>query len=144
MLHGPLARLRAALQRLNDNGNGVFVTVNETDLHGRKNANVVRVRALFLDLDGSPLQPVLDEMPPAHIVVESSPGRWHVYWLIEEDGLNDETRPIAAERHRAAQKYLAARFSGDIAINDLPRVMRLPGFTHGKGAAISHAARPRE
>lgn len=36
MLHGTLDQHAAQLQRLNDQGAGVFVTVNETDLTGRK------------------------------------------------------------------------------------------------------------
>jgi hypothetical protein len=34
----------------------------------------------------------------------------------------------------AVQKKLAAKFSGDSAVSDVSRVMRLPGFVHQKGA----------
>src|SRR5690242_17116338 len=34
-----------------EHGYGLYVTVNETDLHGRKRENIVRVRAVFVDVD---------------------------------------------------------------------------------------------
>src|SRR5262245_15130445 len=76
ILHGSIDEHIDALARLNAAGAGVFVTVNETNFQGRAAANVVRVRALFVDLDGAPL-PVSGPAP--HIVVETSPRRWHVY-----------------------------------------------------------------
>ncbi|HEU4589361.1 MAG TPA: DUF5906 domain-containing protein [Steroidobacteraceae bacterium] len=124
VLHGGLNAHGLRLQRLNSEGAGVFVTVNETDLKGRGAENVTRVRALFVDLDGSPIEPVRAGPLAPHIVVESSPGRWHAYWLV---------RDCALEDFRALQRGLLARFSGDKAVIDLPRVMRLPGFWHRKG-----------
>jgi putative DNA primase/helicase len=69
----------ATLQVKNGEGAGVFVTINETDLTGRKAHNVKRVRAYFLDLDGAPLDVVLAWGIKPHIVVESSPGRFQVF-----------------------------------------------------------------
>lgn len=121
---GTLAQHAGYLARMNDRGAGVFVTVNETDGMGRKAKNVQRVRAWFVDLDGAPLASVLTSAEPAHIIVESSPDRWHAYWLVQDCPL-DQFKP--------AQKALAARFGGDDKVIDLPRVMRLPGFLHRKG-----------
>jgi hypothetical protein len=125
-LHGALDEHFDELARLNAQRAGIFVTVNETDFNGRSEENIVRVRALFVDLDGSPIEPVRsdEKMLKPHIVVESSPGRWHTYWLI---GFK-----LKAKNFTAAQKKLIARYHGDEAINDLPRVMRLPGFYHCK------------
>jgi len=125
--HGILKQHRQTLKAMNQSGAGIFVTVNETDGNGRKTENVTRVRALFLDLDGAPLEPVLDasrvaEIPP-HIVVESSPGRFHVYWIVKD---------VRLEEFESYQKALIKRFGGDPVIHDLPRVMRLPGFWHQK------------
>lgn len=125
VLHGTLGQRTAELKALNERGAGVFVTVNATDLKGRKEANIVAVRALFVDLDGSPIQPVRDGPLAPHIQVESSPGRWHAYWLV---------RDLALAQFKPLQKGLAARFAGDRSVNDLPRVMRLPGFIHRKAA----------
>jgi hypothetical protein len=122
ILHGSFADLQLELERLNERGAGVFVTINETDGRGRKTENIERVRALFVDLDGAPLEPVLAASP--HIVAESSPGRFHAYWLVVGMPLNDFS---------ACQEAFIERFRSDRAVKDLPRVMRLPGFKHLKG-----------
>jgi hypothetical protein len=123
VFHGSLDQHAGSLIALQRKGAGVFVTVNETDGKGRKTENVTRVRAFFLDLDGAPLGPVEDWEPP-HIVCETSPGRWHTYWLVDNCPLDG---------FRQVQKDLIATFGGDDCIHDLPRVMRLPGFYHQKG-----------
>jgi RepB DNA-primase N-terminal domain/Family of unknown function (DUF5906) len=110
------------LVRYNDAlGAGIFVTVNETDGKGRKEKNIVRVRAVFVDLDGAPLPEKFHVKP--HVVVESSPGKWHVYWLVKDCPL-DQFTPL--------QKRLAAHYGGDVKVKDLPRVLRVPGFVHQK------------
>lgn len=111
------------LARLNEAGAGVFVTVNRTDGKGRQAHNVTEVRALFVDLDGAPLPPVLNAAVQPHMVVQSSEGRYHAYWLVDDCPLD------AFER---VQRALAARFGGDPSVHDLPRVLRVPGFVHQK------------
>jgi putative DNA primase/helicase len=123
--HGTLDRHWPELVRLNNGGAGVFVTINETDGRGRKASNIVRARSLFLDLDGAALDPVATCSAPPHIITESSPGRWHCYWIVSGLPL-DAFTPM--------QKALAVRFGGDTGVHDLPRVLRLPGFVHRKGA----------
>lgn len=118
------------LIRMNQEGAGIFVMVNEGDgiVHtGKKtcrcNENVIRVRALFADADGTPLEPILARSPPPHIVVESSPGKWHVYWL---------TNNTKLEEFKPRQQAIAQLLGTDPAVCDLARVMRLPGFYHQK------------
>ena len=111
------------LVNLNESGCGIFVTVNESD-GGRKKEDITHVRAVFVDLDGSPLQPILDAELKPHIIIESSSGRWHAYWLVTDD--------FPLNRFRDCQQGLANRFNGDASVCDLPRVLRLPGFTHRK------------
>ena len=130
VFHGTLDQHAGALVRLQQQGAGVFIMVNKGDgvtHEGYKTCrtakNVVKVRALFIDLDGAPLQPVMDALKP-DIVVESSPGRWHCYWLTNDCPLAD---------FRLRQQQLAAKFDGDLQVIDLPRVLRLPGFFHQKG-----------
>jgi hypothetical protein len=124
ILHGTLAEHRATLGNLNARGAGIFVMVNAGDGDGRKAANVQSVRALFVDLDGAPLEPVKAAPLPAHCIVESSPNHWHAYWRIADCPLSDFT-PL--------QRALAERFAADAKVCDLPRVMRIPGFLHRKG-----------
>lgn len=124
VLHGDLTQHAATLARLNRQGAGVFVMVNAGDGRARKAGNVQTVRAVFADLDGAPLAPVRAADLVPHIVAESSPGRWHVYWLA--DG-------VPLEQFKPMQQAIAARFASDPKVCDLPRVMRLPGFLHNKG-----------
>lgn len=129
VFHGKLDQHAETLVRLQQKGAGIFVMVNKGDgiAHEGKStcrtaSSVIAIRALFADLDGAPLQPVLDALQP-DIVVETSPGRWHCYWLVDDCPLEEFT---------PRQKQLAAKFNGDPVVIDLPRVMRLPGFFHLK------------
>lgn len=124
ILQGSYWHNAAKLDELNAKGAGCFVMVNRGDCKGRKAANVQAVRALFLDLDGSPLGPVLDAPIRPPIVCETSPGKFHAYWPIAGMPIADFKR---------AQKALAATYRGDTKVCDLPRVMRLPGYLHMKG-----------
>lgn len=129
VFHGTLDQHMADLVRLNQQGAGIFVMVNCGDgvIHAgyktcRNAVNVIAVRALFADLDGAPLDPVLKALQP-DIVVESSPERWHAYWLTNDCTLED---------FPMRQKQIAQKFGSDPKVHDLPRVMRLPGFWHQK------------
>ncbi len=121
VLHGTLVEHAEALQEFNRQGAGVFVTINETDGTGRKASNIKRVRAVFADFDGTTLPEKVPQDP--HIVVQSSPGNWHVYWRV--DGLT-------LEQFGPVQRALAQTFGSDPAVADVARVMRLPGFLHCK------------
>lgn len=123
MLHGTLDQHAGQLQRLNNQGAGVFVTVNKTDLTGRKVENIRAVRAVFVDLDGAPLEPILAHPIKPHIIVETSPQRWPAYWRVEG---------MELDAFEGAQLGLIAKFGADKNVKDLPRVMRLPGFFHRK------------
>jgi len=123
ILHGQLKEVEAELIELNNLGAGVFVCINQTDLQGRKSTNIVRIRALFVDLDDAPLDPVrLHSIHPT-MIVETSPSRWHCYWVMDDCPINEFV---------SAQEKLIKAFNGDPAVKDLPRVMRLPGFFHQK------------
>lgn len=101
-------------------GAGVFVVINE----GGQNAEeITRVRYIFVDTDGAPLQPIVEALPP-HMVIQSSPGKYHVYW---------RSTGVPLEQFSTIQKAAIAKFGTDKAVHDLPRVMRLPGFDHQKG-----------
>lgn len=123
LLHGTLDQHVDTLSKLNADGAGIFVTVNQTDGTGRSKANITRVRTLFVDLDGAPLEPVLNSPTKPHIVVESSPGRFHAYWRVSDCPV-DACEP--------ALKEMIGRFNGDPACSDRCRVLRLPGFVHRK------------
>ena len=109
------------LKSMNADGAGVYMSINETDGKGRCAVNVKRVRAVFADLDGAPLEPTLEYHPS--LIVESSPGRYHAYWFAQDVPLNGFT---------ALQKNIIRMFKGDPSVHDLSRVLRVPGFFHQK------------
>lgn len=119
---GSLEQVWPQLLASQSRGCGVYVVANAGE---QTNDTIYKVRAVFADTDGAPLDPILSCGLEPHIVVESSPGKWHVYWLV--DGL-----PLAA--FRDVQRSIAAQFGTDKSVNDLARVMRLPGMFHQKGA----------
>ena len=120
---GTFEELKGQLVAANLGGSGVYFMVNHGDGHGREIGNVTGVRALFADLDGAPISPVYEAPLEPHAIVESSPGKFQVFYLI--DGC-----PL--ERFAAVQKALARKFCSDGSVSDLPRVMRIPGFYHQK------------
>jgi hypothetical protein len=131
VFHGRFDDIAPKLVELNEQGAGVFVMLNEGDgvVHDgyktcRTNTNVVRVRAAYLDLDGAPVEPVNNAEALPHILVESSPGRYHAIWRVSG---------CALEEFSQRQVALAHKFDGDPSVKDLARVVRLPGFYHQKG-----------
>lgn len=109
------------LLALNERGAGIYLTINETDGTGRKEVNIKKVRSVFVDLDGSPLEPALKYNPT--LIVESSSGRFHCYWLSDD---------IPLTAFSEMQKNIARILNGDPKVHDLPRVLRVPGFYHNK------------
>lgn len=137
ILHGSLPQLSAELIRRNQRGAGIFVALNETDGRGRKNENITSVRALFLDLDGAPLPDPTEWGPtPPHVIVETSPDRFHCLWLVNDCPL---------DKFKIYQKALAERFNGDPSVSTLERCVRVPGFFHNKSAPFqSHIVKINE
>ena len=123
ILHGTLAEHAGQLKYLNKKGACISVTINQTDLRGRAKKNILAVRAAFVDLDGADIEPVKTCEVGPHIIVESSPGRFHAYWL---------TKGLSLDQFASVQLGLAQRFGGDQQVQDLPHCMRLPGFLNQK------------
>ncbi|WP_163371944.1 hypothetical protein [Endozoicomonas acroporae] len=65
-LHGCIYDLRDQLTAANQQGDGAFVTVNETDGQGRKASNIIRVRAIFVDKDDGRLHELRNLPLPPH------------------------------------------------------------------------------
>lgn len=113
-------------------GQGVFIVVNETDGKGRKAENITKVRFVFCDLDEGGKEKLArimaDEKRPPHAVIESSPGKFHVYWRVDGS--------VTLAQFPIIQKALAAKFGGDPAVCDLPRTLRVAGLLHNKGEPV--------
>ncbi|MCC5796763.1 MAG: hypothetical protein JJU48_05500 [Methylophaga sp.] len=108
------------LQRLNESGYGIFVTVNKTLSHKRTDADISEYRAVWIENDTGN---IIDTPIKPSFVVESSPGKTHRYFLVE--GLTYFQRI-------ALQQKLVDEFDSDPAATDAPRVLRLAGFHHVK------------
>lgn len=119
--HGTLAQHASELARLNAEGAGIFVCVNETNLRRRRAEDIVALRALFIDCDKPRIRTLA---LPTSITVATSGDRKHFYWLLEPG------EPL--DGFREAQQHLARYYGSDPVVCDLPRVMRLPGFFHRK------------
>ncbi|MDO8360973.1 MAG: AAA family ATPase [Devosia sp.] len=107
-------------------GCGVFVAVNETDGKGRKEGNITSCRAVFLDLDGTPLPRDWPMTPDLIIQSSSAAGidKYQCWWMIEP------TTDFA--RWKAFQELLADSFGGDPKGTLLTQVGRLAGTWHQK------------
>ena len=115
----------------NNEGFGIFITINEMDGQGVDNTNVTGIRAQFVDLDGIDAQQMLNEaavmQPAPAFYVQSSPGKFHIYWRVW-------THADVA-KFTLVQRKLITKFNGDPTIIDPARIMRLPGTLHMKNPA---------
>lgn len=135
VFHGTLEQHAATLAKLNGQGAGVFVNVNETDLQGRKARNQLAPRALCVDCDkGAPEGWALEPS----ILVLSARGP-HPYWLLQPGAQLADFVP--------ALKHLAAFYDADPKATQITQVMRVPGFWHTKATPffvlLEHASDTR-
>lgn len=121
IFHGPLEKHAETLKSLNAQGAGIFVNVNETNGKGRKTGDIVRVRALWREIDreGTP-EPKLEP----HIAVESSLNKFHYYYLVDGENRFD--------LFDGTMETMVQDYGSDPGAKDRARVLRLPGFLHCK------------
>jgi P4 family phage/plasmid primase-like protien len=131
-LVGPLKTCWSQLQKLNEDGWNAYMAVNTIEGEKRTSEKVTQVNALFIDYDGgkwsaSNLEKFLSKFPVRpHLVVETSPGCYHVYWPVGD---------VPLDKFKIVQQKLAAKFGADPKVCDLPRVMRMPStinWNHGE------------
>lgn len=130
-LRGSLAQSLPTLQQYNAAGYGIFVCINEMKPEGRRTLeNVQAIRTHVVDIDNvftaddSYKRAVSSQFPP-HMAVQSSQGKYHLYWLVEPYQGNDF--------YRLQQRKLQQLYDGDQGVVDATRVLRVPGFYHCKG-----------
>lgn len=132
IVHGTYLDVEAVLIAAQADGHGVFLTVNETNGQGRAREDICQVRCVWLDLDKdgiAKLAHVVGLLTP-HAVVESSPGKFHVYWKVSDCSL---------EEFDALLDAITKALGGDPGAKGLNRVLRLPGYMHLKGEPfVSH------
>ena len=112
------------LETKNRQGFGVFVTVNKTDGRGRKAENIETLRAIWCEWD-DPDAPMPDWPILPHLVVRTSPGKYHIYWF---------TEPLSVAAFNGAMACIV-KMGSDPDAKDRSRVLRLPGFYHQKKCA---------
>jgi len=108
--------------------NSYFGAASRNGNDGTK-AGVLEIPALWVDLDGSPLSPLLEGPFLPSATVETSPGKYHCYWKLREPAGRDEIEVVEDLLRR-----LASYFKGDRAATDASRILRVPGTLNFKKA----------
>ena len=127
---GRLPDVSQELANANESGFGISVTVNDTDGASRKAEDVTRIRAVWHEDDtGKTLQNVRFPLRPS-LTIQSSPGKYHHYWLVEGGwSADDEGR----EDFRRVMASMGRDYDSDRNAADISRALRLPGTLHRKG-----------
>lgn len=128
-LRGSLSSVRDALLSYNQQGYGIFMCINAMNGQGNTLEHVEHIRTHVVDMDDlftsqAAYQRAVSSQPLPHLAVQSSPNKFHVYWLVEPYVGNDF--------YTTQQRKLAQLYDGDKQIIDACRVMRVPGFYHLK------------
>ena len=116
------------LDRLNNQGAGIFTTVNRC-VGRRSKDNVTKLRAVHADVDAATdhqRRTLLESIPPSIIVTSSEPTKLHLYWLLNEAATYEKDAVSRLNR------VLAYDYGADKAATDITRILRLPGFKHMK------------
>ena len=121
---GTLDQLLAEFEAAQRDGYAVHVAVNRFAGQRRLISLVALVRAIWIELDGPLYVPL--PIPPS-LIVRTSPGRGHLYWLTDHHGA-----PSIDEARRTC-RAAAERHGGDCNACDPARVLRLAGSLHQKG-----------
>lgn len=128
--YGTLQQWGGHLDKAERAGCGVFFTVQRTDGNGRKASNIAEYRLIFAEWDNKGV-PLPDWPIRPHAVVESSPGKFHVYWRVAG---------LQADAFKGIMSRMVAMGS-DPAAKDAARVLRLPGTLHQKDPAAPFMVR---
>jgi hypothetical protein len=115
------------LKAANAHGQNIHISLNTFEPGGgRTKADVRDIRhvAIEIDKDGkAAVGRIAQSGPPPHHVIESSPGKFHVWWRVNGFDL---------AQAETATRGLIRTFGGDPAASDATRMLRAPGFTNRK------------
>lgn len=133
-LHGTILELQDALQRRNQAGAGVFVTVNQTDFHGRSKNHVRRARGWWADLDHVTLGDFAHHSLPLQpsTIVSSGHGLHLYWWATEPLPCATTSEQSAHETDLRGIQHSLRLLGADPSVCEVSRVMRLPGFSNQK------------
>jgi hypothetical protein len=119
---GSIRDLWTDIVRHQAQGFGVFIVVNKG---GDTDADIVHVRAAFIDADGIPLKDIKWHERP-DFIVERNATHFHAYWIVTD---------LPPAEFRNVQRWLANHYGSDPKVCNPSRVMRLAGTLHLKGVA---------
>lgn len=117
-----------SLRKQNEVGCNIFVCMNPLSAERRIKENITCIRTVYLDIDqnGEVARERISQsalIPKPHFVLQSSPNKFQVVWLVEEMPPAEQESLIHALIHE---------FGGDPAASDMTRVLRLPSFINHK------------
>lgn len=112
-----------------EDNRGIFFTVNELDQsldEGKKRTKkmFVRARAIWVEDDNKRDEHRADWPIQPNIVVNSSPGKYHYYWLTTTEN---------PKEWENVMKRMVQDYGCDNQAKDIARILRIPGFNHCKG-----------
>ena len=102
----------------------LHITLNETDLEGRRRNNIKAYRVLCCDIDRKISEEKLlsyYKKYQVQMVVRSSVGKYHLYWKLE--------RGSDLETWKRLQLGIACKLKGDLQLSLPTSMIRVPGFT---------------
>lgn len=132
--------IKEKFKTLNEKGYFCGLVVNEG---GNKNEDIKRIRAIFVDLDHIALfypNAKTEEWIECltngqillpHMIVETSPLKFHAYWIVNDVQVGE----WIALQNQVMSLFNKEKEYADGGVNNLARVLRLPGFFHRKDAA---------
>lgn len=127
--HGTFEEALPYLHRDNKLGRGVFFCVNELDREKDKTRKrtkkmFVQARAIWVEDDNKREEPRNDWPLKPNLIVNTSPGKYHYYWL---------TKTKNAKEWEKVMLRMVEDHGCDSQARDLARILRIPGFKHQKG-----------
>lgn len=101
-----------------------------------KDEDITQIRSLFIDHDAKKGQVAWQQCVEAgaHYIIETSPGNFHAYWLVEDFPGVDAFKMLI----RRLQKRFEEAFEVDRSVQNPARLMRMPGFINNKDGADGH------
>lgn len=118
-------------------GNGAPIDKSIGNLNCGTTENIVKLRTLCIDLDGADLTVIKQKLKKIgitpHYVIQSSPGKYHLYMLIHPEEIFTTT--VMAWKN--VQRFFTLLIPNknnkiDKSMDDLPQQLRVPGFLNLK------------
>ena len=123
------------LQKYNDDGYGIYWTVNSFTDGIRRESNLKRLNSFYVDIDMGTKESILEKfkytMGPSRLI-ETKNG-FHAYWDIEDDMIAEMGKEKAINLYKQIMKFrIIPFFKGDRNAADVSRILRVPFFLHQK------------